>query len=185
LLPAAALLLSALTQTRETPASPAAPLRAAPGEFSNPQRVLIRGYDGDVMEPFISRDGRHLFFNNRNDPPAQTRLFLATPAAGGDFQFAGPVTGSHAGDPALDAVASMDEESHFYFISTRSYPTTHQTVYTGNFANRRLRGVHLVPGDFSASGPGWVTMDAEISADGSWLYFANALLHEIPFHPET
>ena len=33
------------------------------GEFTHPQRVTIRGYNGDAMEPFLTRDGRYLFFN--------------------------------------------------------------------------------------------------------------------------
>lgn len=37
--------------------------------FADPERVTIQGYDGDAMEPFLSRDGRFLLFNNRNDPP--------------------------------------------------------------------------------------------------------------------
>ncbi|NBC86302.1 MAG: hypothetical protein GVY25_08930 [Bacteroidetes bacterium] len=36
--------------------------------FSAPARVQINGYDGDAMEPFLSRDGQFLLFNNRNDP---------------------------------------------------------------------------------------------------------------------
>src|ERR671926_14237 len=45
-------------------------LEPAPAQyhgFGTPQRVTIRGYDGEAMEPFITRDGRYLFFNNRND----------------------------------------------------------------------------------------------------------------------
>ncbi|MFQ6087920.1 MAG: hypothetical protein ACE5K0_03340 [Candidatus Methanofastidiosia archaeon] len=34
------------------------------GKFKNPQKVEIIGYDGDALEPFISRDGQYLFFNN-------------------------------------------------------------------------------------------------------------------------
>lgn len=35
-------------------------------EFGDPKRVEIIGYRGDAMEPFISRDGAYLFFNNLN-----------------------------------------------------------------------------------------------------------------------
>jgi hypothetical protein len=36
--------------------------------FDNPERVTILGYDDDAMEPFITRDGRYLLFNNLNEP---------------------------------------------------------------------------------------------------------------------
>lgn len=47
------------------------------GAFGNPQRVTIRGYAGDAMEPFITKDGRFLLFNNRNDPRINTNLHVA------------------------------------------------------------------------------------------------------------
>tara|TARA_R110002049_G_scaffold235650_7_gene408936 strand:+ start:151 stop:615 length:465 start_codon:yes stop_codon:yes gene_type:complete len=31
--------------------------------FKNPRKVAIRGYDAHAMEPFLSRDGKVLFFN--------------------------------------------------------------------------------------------------------------------------
>jgi hypothetical protein len=31
----------------------------------------------DAMEPFISKDGQYLFFDNRNDPYVNTDLFYA------------------------------------------------------------------------------------------------------------
>ena len=40
--------------------------------FGNPQRVTIQGYNDHAMEPFITRDGRYLFFNNLNDPAVNT-----------------------------------------------------------------------------------------------------------------
>jgi hypothetical protein len=42
--------------------------------FENPQPVTVTGYSGDLMEPFLSRDGQILFFNNRNPPAEQTDL---------------------------------------------------------------------------------------------------------------
>ena len=33
-------------------------------EWSHDQVVTIKGYSGDAMEPFISRDGAYLFFND-------------------------------------------------------------------------------------------------------------------------
>ena len=34
--------------------------------FDTPRIVTIQGYGDDAMEPFLSRDGKLLFFNNLN-----------------------------------------------------------------------------------------------------------------------
>jgi len=47
---------------------------AAYTDFCAPVPVTITGHSGDEMEPFISKDGRYLFFNNRNDPAAALQL---------------------------------------------------------------------------------------------------------------
>src|SRR5260221_5721335 len=46
--------------------------------FANPERVTIAGYSQDAMEPFITRDGTRLFFNNSNASTVNTNLFQAT-----------------------------------------------------------------------------------------------------------
>lgn len=140
-------------------------------EFSQPQRVTIRGYDSDAMEPFLSRDGKYLFFNNLNEAPVNTDLFYAERIDDLTFQFKGPVGGVNT--PALEGVASMDRDGNFYFISPRSYDRTASTIYRGRFANGAVTGVELVPG-VSLAKPGIVNFDAEISAYGDTLYFVES-----------
>ncbi len=48
-----------------------------PGDFANPQRVTIQDYSDHAMEPFISRDGKYLFFNNSSDEAVDTNLHWA------------------------------------------------------------------------------------------------------------
>ena len=141
------------------------------GEFANPQRVTIRGYSGDAMEPFLTRDGRYLFFNNRNDPGDNTDLFWAELVDDVTFQFRGPIGGVNT--PALEGVASMAEDGTLYFISPRSYDKTASTIYRGHFADGTVTGVELVPG-VSRSKPGIVEFDAEISADGETLFYVES-----------
>lgn len=142
------------------------------GEFTNPQRVTIVGYgNGDhAMEPFITRDGRHLFFNNSNDPATNTNLHWAERVDDLTFQYRGEIAGVNS--TALDAVASMDAAGVFYFVSTRSYAQDASTIYRGNFANGTVTGIELVPG-ISRATPGLVNFDAEISPDGNTLYFVD------------
>jgi hypothetical protein len=140
-----------------------------PGVFTNPELVTILGYNSDSMEPFISRDGSILFFNNSNSSP-DTNLFWATRVDDLTFQFEGEVGGVNS--TALDAVASMDNANNFYFVSTRSYPITLSTIYRGVFSAGTVSGVALVPG-VSRMKAGIVNFDADISADGNTLYFVD------------
>src|ERR1700730_10102518 len=71
-----------------TPAPSPTPTRAP--DFANPQRVTIAGYSGDAMEPFVTRDGRLLFFNNSNQS-ADTNLFWAVRIDDLAFQFRGEI----------------------------------------------------------------------------------------------
>jgi Tol biopolymer transport system component len=141
------------------------------GEFNDPQRVTILGYNDHAMEPSISRDGQYLFFNNSNDPSVNTNLHWATRVNDLTFQYQGEIGGVNTS--ALDGVASMDRNNVFYFISTRSYNQTLSTVYRGTFANGTLSGIELVPG-ISPLTTEMVNFDAEISPDGNTLYFVDS-----------
>jgi Tol biopolymer transport system component len=141
------------------------------GDFADPQRVTILGYSGDAMEPFISRDGKYLFFNNSNDPAVDTNLHWAERIDDLTFQYKGEIGGVNT--TKLDGVASMDRNGVFYFVSTRSYDLTASTVYRGSFDNGTVTGVELAPGVSTAT-PGIVNFDAEISPDGQTLYFVES-----------
>jgi Tol biopolymer transport system component len=136
--------------------------------FINPTVVTIAGYTGDAMEPFISKDGQYLFFNNRNDPSVNTDLFYAARVDDQTFTFLGSVAGVNS--PELDAVASVDTLGNFYFVSNRSYATTLSTIYRGQFTAAGVSNAALVPG-ISLQQAGAVNFDAEISADGQSLWF--------------
>ena len=90
-------------------ATPAAEYRA----FGAPQRVTIRGYDGDAMEPFITKDGQYLLFNNRNDPRTNTNLHFAARVDGLTFQYRGEIKGVNT--PVLEGVPSLDREGNLFF----------------------------------------------------------------------
>lgn len=148
--------------------------RGASGDssgFGNPERVTIAGYDDDAMEPFLSREGKYLFFNNLNEPRVNTNLYWAERVDDVHFQYRGEIRGVNT--PALEAVASMDRDGNFYFVSNRSYEQTASTLYRGKFADGAVTGVELVPG-VSLAKAGIVNFDAEISADGETLYFVES-----------
>src|ERR1700722_1123491 len=154
------------------PARPAANTPIANStEFQNPQRVTIEGYSDDAMEPFISRDGKYLFFNNLNEPKVDTNLHWAERIDDLHFKYRGEIQGVNT--PGLEGVPSMDRQGNFYFVSNRSYDQTASTLYRGKFANGALTAIELVPG-VSQAKPGIVNFDAEISADGNTLYFVES-----------
>ncbi len=149
-------------------------------KFGNPEMVQILGYDdnegnnNDAMEPFISRDGNFLFFNSSNAAPA-TNLFWASRIDDVTFQYQGEIGGEVNISGPLDAVASMDANGNFYFITNRSYGSTGNpgylsTIYSGPFADGTVTPVNPVPG-VAAPRMGLVNFDEEISADGNTLYF--------------
>jgi Tol biopolymer transport system component len=140
--------------------------------FKPAQPVLISGYRGDAMEPFVSRDGNRLFFNDRNDPGADTNLFFAVRTGPLQFRFAGPVT--VANSTTLDAVASVDTSDQLYFVSVRSYPSSLKTIYMARLSGDN-HPVALPVEGVSRLTPGQVNFDAEISGDGHHLWFVDGL----------
>jgi len=139
--------------------------------FHAPRDVAVQGYGGDTMEPFLTRDGGYLLFNNRNDSSENTNLHWARRVDDFTFSYLGEIQGVNT--EALEGVPSMDREGNLYFVSTRSYAQTRSTIYRAKFANGRASAAELVEG-VSRPQPGWVNFDAEISADGKTLYFVDA-----------
>jgi hypothetical protein len=143
------------------------------GVFTNPELVTIKDYSMDAMEPFVSPDGNYLFFNNSNGLP-QTNLYYATRIDDVTFQFQSEIAGANA--PGLNAVASMDINNTFYFVSTRSYFQTFSTIYSGIFLSGSLSNVAIVPG-ISKNKLGDINFDACISPDGGTLYFDDGVFN--------
>ena len=143
----------------------------SPPTFGNPVPVTIEGYHGDAMEPFISPNGKYLFFNSSNAPGADTDLYYAQRVNRTAFRLRGELTGANSSSPdTLDAVPAMDSRGNFYFVSTRSYPQTLSTIYHATFSKGSVTGVALVPG-ISKLTPGWANFDVDVSADGQTMYF--------------
>lgn len=139
----------------------------AESPFRHPERVRIVGYSGHAMEPFISRDGRYLLFNNLNDPSENTELHWAERVTPVEFRYGGIIAGTST--PALEGVPTLDRNGLLYFVSPRSYEQSLSTIYRAKFEAGRASGVELVAG-LSLEKPGMVNFDVEISADGQYLY---------------
>ena len=139
--------------------------------FHTPENVTIAGYTGDAMEPFLTRDGRYLLFNNRNEAPENTNVHWAARVDDTTFRYRGEILGVNT--DALEGVPSMDTDGNLYFVSTRSYPQSFSTLYRARFQDGAATQLELLEG-VSRKTPGWVNFDAEISADGKKLYFVDS-----------
>ena len=141
---------------------------ASTDEFTNNAEVTIVGYDGDVMEAFISRDNRYLFFNNDKHGPQNKDIFYAERIDDYHFRFKGEV--KNINTKTVDGVPSMDVNGNFYFVSLHNYkPPNFVTVYKGRFKDGAVKSIYPLD-DLSLKKPGWVNMDIEISSDGQTLY---------------
>jgi len=152
-------------------------------EFTDETEVIISGYNEDAMEPFISKDGNFLFFNSLNAGDS-TRLYYATRVNDTTFNFEGEIAGIND-TTHLDAVASMDINNVFYFVSTRDYPDVFENYQTGEFDNGVVTDVKCLLGDFYIRRPGWLIMDAEINKEGDLLYYVNAKFPGDPLPQEA
>ena len=149
----------------------------ANNEFSNPERVIINGYAGHAMDPFISRDGNYLFFNGLSDGQ-DTALYYAGRVDDVTFNFIGKINGVNRNPLHRDAAPSMDMDGRLYFISTRNYPHDYITVYSGNFLDGTIYDLDAQPGNYYIKSKGWIVMDAEVSPNGTVLYFVNAHIND-------
>lgn len=149
--------------------------------FGSPERVTITGYDGDIMEPFVSRDGRYLLFNNAGGPTDKD-LFYAESVNETTFAFRGEIKGVNTS--AVDGAPTMDSTGRLYFVSTHAYnpPTGYDTLFVGDFdvETGNVTGITPLSG-LARSQPGQVNFDIEVSPDGGTLYFNDGLFSGNPF----
>jgi len=156
---------------------------ADPSAFAAPQPVTIEGYNGIAMEPFLLRsspDGQpqYLFFNNSNDPSADTNIYYATRVDDTTFTYVGELPGVNNLDPekptSLEAGPTMDDQNQFYYTNLKDYDETFISTFVGILgADGTVTDVQPVDG----LAPGimqWVTMDTGVSPDGNTMYYANA-----------
>lgn len=141
--------------------------------YINPQPVEIEGYGGQAMEPFISPDGKILFFNSENDPGVDTDLHFAERTGTNKFHYAGPLKEVNSGD--LDAVASMDSKGRLYFTTVREYGRTLKSIFVGVFENGHVGDIHPVPGEINPKVKMTINMDVGISPDGGTMYISRAV----------
>lgn len=148
-------------------AAVSAPAFAAPAT-KKAEPVRIEGYTGEAMEPFVSRDGRFLFFNTRNDPGSNTDIHFAEAADGG-FVYRGVLYGTISYD--LDAVPTMAANGRFCFVSPRDYRRTRVSVLCGAFDGKKINGA-TPQAALATDRLGRLIFDVELSSDGQTMIYA-------------
>jgi hypothetical protein len=138
--------------------------------FEGREKVVVTGYSDHLMEPFISRDGSILMFNNYNGAP-NTNIHWARLVNESTFEYQGEISGLNS--LSLDGVPSMDQHQNLYFVSLREYEQTLESVYSTTFINGTVAPTIAQVLNLSKHSPGWVNFDLEISADGETLFFAD------------
>lgn len=154
------------------PALESSPEPVSAAGFGEPQPVVIEGYDSDVMEPFLSRDGETLFFNNSNAPAAQTDLHWATRIDALHFRYRGRIDGANSA--MLDGVPTLSRDGTFCFVSTRDYARTLATIHCGSWSGADAANVTL-QAEAAPLIPGRLVFDAELDASGQTLFIADGL----------
>lgn len=140
-------------------------------QSEQPKRVEITGYDEDAMEPFISRDGRYLLFNNLNEPTTNTDIHFAERKDDFIWFYRGKVSGVNT--PALEGCPTMDRAGRMFFVSPRNYAQSLCTIYTGIFNAGNVTEVQIVE-PISRKKPGIVNFDVDVSLDGKTLIFVDS-----------
>ncbi len=124
--------------------------------FGDEIEVTINGLSFDSMEPFMSPDGRYLFFNSLNSG-GDTKLFYAAKVNDSTFNFAGEIQGANQETiPHLDTVPDMDSNGNFYWTSTRNYPAELNNLFRGTFNSGTVSDIERVQGNFNMGIPGWL-----------------------------
>ena len=151
-----------------SPSDPGGPIEPEPyTAFANPELVTITGFNDHAMEPFISRDGAYLFFNNF---VPNKDLFYATFVDETTFEFQGAI--SVLNTPAVEGAPTMDAANRFYYVGTSNYtpPLAYDTLNVGDWNGSTVFGSAPLTG-LAIESSGWVNFDIEVSPDGVTIYF--------------
>lgn len=146
------------------------PLALRDVAFTNEERITIRGYDLDVMEVDLSADGRLLMWNdNDSSGPENKNLHWASRVTDTTFQYEGEV--AELNTAAVDGTPSFDRNGVLYYTSTVDYATNgFKSFYRATRNTDDVYVPELLQGLYA--GPGFVSVDPDISADGVYLFYS-------------
>jgi Tol biopolymer transport system component len=133
--------------------------------FKDPELVVIKGYAGNTLHPFVSRDGNYLFFSS--DIAGGNDIHYATRNNDGTFSYKQALVNINT--TAIEISPTLDKNNQFYFV--RKEKGTSQ-IYQGAFSLKAGGGILsllLMDGVLPKSGTG--CYDVEVSNDGKELLY--------------
>lgn len=150
--------------------------------FSTPVALNIFDYTDHAMEPFISRDGATLFFNNLNDPSVNTNLHYATRVDATTFQYRGEL--GDVNTAQLEGVPTMAADGRFVYTSASDEGQAQRSLLReGSYSEGIVENAMIIaPAPLHAAGS--VAMGGELSADGDTLYIVESVFTGNPV-PES
>jgi hypothetical protein len=150
--------------------------------FKNPEPVSIQGLpDGfggtpiSTEEPFITRDGRFLFFNTGKNENNKDLHYAERDAS--KWLYKGEIGPGINNKKDVQGNPSMDSRNNFFYVNSgikrmickaRFYPVDGALSSHMNFDGVPLRQVKLIAQKFHGN------MGVEVSADGTTVYFSRA-----------
>jgi hypothetical protein len=139
-------------------------------EFANPERITILGYGSDAMEPFISRDGRFLFFNDNAAASPKKDILYASRITDTIFQFKGAIPAVNSVE--VDGAPAMDGGGRIYYVSIVNYTGAGGvTLYRGNWTGSTVTGIAPLSGLTIPSNL-IIYFDIDVSPDGTTAYLS-------------
>lgn len=139
-------------------------------DFHMPTEIIILGYEGNAMEPFISSDGQILFFNNPTENNKSGDIHYAELINKVTFDYMGLVQGVNTDE--FEGAPSMDAAGNFYYTSLITYQQNFLSIYQGIFDKDTVKAIEPIDQNLTQMQPGLVDMDAVISFDGETLVLA-------------
>ena len=140
------------------------------GPFTKEQIIEITGYSGHAMEPFISRDGKYLFFNNSGKDGENMNIHYARSISDTRFEYLGELPDINTTE--LEGVPTMDQSFNMYFTTMRSYRHDLHSIYGTQFQGDGVSDPGPVDHQLKKNELGWIIFDSEISENGQTLYYA-------------
>ncbi len=156
-------------------------------KFGTPELITMINYNGDIMEPFFSRDEQYLFFND-NAAGGKNLHYSTYNSITDTFTYIGEVGPLINDNTSVQGVPTLDNSNTFFYIDTKFYnplasPPVYVTMFTGTWTGASVTGVTPMAGlDFPS--PGFLNFDLDISPDGNTLWFNDGFFSGNPF-PEA
>jgi hypothetical protein len=137
--------------------------------FKNPEHVVIRGYSENALHPFVSRDGKYLFFSI--DISGKKDIHYAVRNDDGTFNYKKELT--NVNTTAIEISPTSDKNDQFYFVRNDKNISR---IYQGDFSLKNGGSIlNLIAMNEIVAKPDSEYNDVEISNDGKEVLYTEVI----------